>query len=307
MADVCYRLADLVLRIQTDPGFDISERERSFWVSETKPDLTFRFHVLDPDTLPADQAAQAEIDEISRRIRCFNGHWNSPFLRAAPVRALLAAAMADPGDIALEALDSSLRVLDFGRNTQDIFHPAALQPDTLFSRLGEHYLAPFLSGFQAVILHSAAVIRKRRAAVFVGPDGAGKTTVATSPQAGTILCDDQVILRRRDGRFRAYGTPWGRLFDAVCRAPVGGLFLLRQADTFSLTRLDATVPLNYIWNEFAAYHLPLPAPRRARAFEFVCDLCRSLPAYLMRFGENQLDWPAIDGVLAESSPGSSSI
>lgn len=307
MADVCYRLADLVLRIQTDPGFDISERERSFWVSETKPDLTFRFHVLDPDTLPADQAAQAEIDEISRRIRCFNGHWNSPFLRAAPVRALLAAVMADTGNITLEALDSSLRVLDFGRNTQDIFHPAALQPDILFSRLGEHYLAPFLSAFQAVILHSAAVVRKGRAAVFVGPDGAGKTTVATSPQSGTILCDDQVILRRRDGQLLAYGTPWGRWFSAACQAPVGALFLLRQADEFSLTRLEARVLLNYIWNEFADYHLPLPASRRARAFEFVCELCRAVPVYLMRFGKNQVDWPAIDGVLAESSPGSSSI
>jgi hypothetical protein len=85
------------------------------------------------------------------------------------------------------------------------------------------------SGF---LLHAATVIRNRRAYVFTGRSGAGKSTVASLAPAGTVLTDEISLLRFEGGEWRAYGTPfWGefRAAGSNSSAPVAGIFRLIQA------------------------------------------------------------------------------
>ncbi len=301
MSSVFYRMGDLKIGVEADDlAILFKGPVRSFETDCSRPDISFRFHPLNPLSLDPTQVEREEIAQLAHRFRCFNGNWNSPFLAALELRRLLDDPCLSADSVSLELLDSSLRLLDFGRCTQDIFHLPEMASGTLFAFRGEFFLAPFLAAFNAVILHSSCVVRGGRAAVFLGHDGAGKTTVAASAPWGDILCDDQVILRRDGSRHMAYGTLWGRTFQAGGHAPVGALFFLEQSDHFALTEISPLVAMKYLWTEYPYYHFPLPLKLCSQAFDVMLGLSRQIPAYLMRFGRGDICWESIDRVIQAS-------
>ena len=99
------------------------------------------------------------------------------------------------------------------------------------------------SGF---LLHAATVVRGGRAFVFTGRSGAGKSTVASLAPEGSVLTDEISLLRREEGVWRAYGTPfWGefRAAGANASAPVAGLFRLLQSPE---NRVEAVRPMTLL-------------------------------------------------------------
>jgi hypothetical protein len=93
------------------------------------------------------------------------------------------------------------------------------------------------SGF---MLHAATVLRNGRAYLFTGKSGAGKSTVASLAPGGSVLTDELSLVRRVDGVWRAYGTPfWGefRAGDSNTGAPIEGIFRLVQAEENRVTPL----------------------------------------------------------------------
>jgi hypothetical protein len=93
--------------------------------------------------------------------------------------------------------------------------------------------ANWLAGYGDVILHAAGVAIDGRGYCFTGDSGAGKSTLAatlSSAPSVTVLGEDQVILRRLEGRFWIYGTPWHEN-PARCSplgAPLEKLFFLQR-------------------------------------------------------------------------------
>ena len=62
-----------------------------------------------------------------------------------------------------------------------------------------------------MMLHAAAVEYRGRAVCFSAPPGVGKSTMAerwVRLFGAEVLNDDKPALRRVDGRWRAWGTPW---------------------------------------------------------------------------------------------------
>ena len=89
-----------------------------------------------------------------------------------------------------------------------------------------------LTGYTGFLLHAATVIRNGKAYVFTGRSGAGKSTVASLAEEGSVLTDEISLLRCESGGWRAYGTPfWGefRAAGSNTSAPVRGIFRLVQA------------------------------------------------------------------------------
>lgn len=85
----------------------------------------------------------------------------------------------------------------------------------------------------ALLLHSAGVIRDGLGYVFFGPSGAGKTTTSRlASKTAHVVSDDLVIIRCSEGGCTLHGVPFkGELSEAPRanqQAPLKGLYRLRQ-------------------------------------------------------------------------------
>jgi hypothetical protein len=86
-----------------------------------------------------------------------------------------------------------------------------------------------------LVVHGAGLLEDGQVVVLAGASGAGKTTSVRlwrrhRPRA-RVLSDDRLVLRKRGGRWWAFGTPWhgeGR-FQDPSGGPLGALVFLRQA------------------------------------------------------------------------------
>lgn len=92
----------------------------------------------------------------------------------------------------------------------------------------------WLAGFGDVIVHAAGMELSGSGFCFAGGSGSGKSTLAAalaSSGLGTVLGEDQVILRYVEGQFWMYGTPW-HLDPSMCSprgVPLEKLFFLDRA------------------------------------------------------------------------------
>ena len=91
----------------------------------------------------------------------------------------------------------------------------------------------WLAKFGDLILHASGFTYEGKGYVFTGDSGVGKSTLAAhfkNDPAFTILGEDQVIVRLKDGRFWVYGTPW-HINPQMCSpngAPLESLFFLEK-------------------------------------------------------------------------------
>ncbi len=83
-----------------------------------------------------------------------------------------------------------------------------------------------------VLVHSSSAVRDGKAFLFAGVSGVGKTTISRlAPTDVHVLTDEMSYLRKEEGRFHAYGTPFaGDLArpGENLHAPVAAIYLLKQ-------------------------------------------------------------------------------
>ena len=75
----------------------------------------------------------------------------------------------------------------------------------------ELLMVNYLAQERGVIIHGCGIKQADRGVIFVGESGAGKTTMANiwnRERDAEILSDDRTIVRKKDGHFWIYGTPW---------------------------------------------------------------------------------------------------
>jgi hypothetical protein len=82
------------------------------------------------------------------------------------------------------------------------------------------------------LVHAASVVRNGRAFLFAGVSGAGKTTIAKlAPPDAILLTDEISYVRRQQGQYYAFGTPFtgelARLGENL-RAPLAAVYLLAK-------------------------------------------------------------------------------
>jgi hypothetical protein len=68
-----------------------------------------------------------------------------------------------------------------------------------------------LSQRQGILVHACGVSDCGHGLLFAGVSGAGKSTIANlwkDKKDATVFSDDRVVIRKIDGRFWMYGTPW---------------------------------------------------------------------------------------------------
>ncbi len=107
--------------------------------------------------------------------------------------------------------------------------------------------------YNGLMLHASAAALGGRAYLFSGPCGRGKSTHTrlwqqTFGEAVQVFNDDKPALRRLDGRWYAYGTPWcGK--DGINlnqKWPLGGICFLEKSQENRIRRLPAAEALPLI-------------------------------------------------------------
>ena len=141
-----------------------------------------------------------------------------------------------------------------------------------------------LIGFDGMYLHSSAVEVDGKAYLFSGPCGMGKSTHTRLWQQvfgekATIINDDKPALRRIDGRWYAYGTPWcGK--DGINRnrkVPLAGICFLKQAPENRIRRLDSMEGLSMFLSQ--TLRRELTAEEMIRLMQTTDHLIREIPIF----------------------------
>lgn len=107
--------------------------------------------------------------------------------------------------------------------------------------------------FDGLYLHASAVEMDGKAYLFSGPCGTGKSTHTRLWQqafgdAAQVFNDDKPILRRIDGKWYAYGTPWcGK--DGINqnkRVDLAAICFLKQAKHNQIKRLEVKTAIQKV-------------------------------------------------------------
>jgi len=95
----------------------------------------------------------------------------------------------------------------------------------------------------ALTLHSSGMIINGAGLVFTGQSGAGKSTISTLlEREGELLCDEYIIVRKRENGFRVYGTWSHGDIETVSSsdAPLKALFFLEKSAVNEIVQLKDT-------------------------------------------------------------------
>jgi hypothetical protein len=147
---------------------------------------------------------------------------------------------------------------------------------------------------QGFLLHAATVIRDGKAYIFTGRSGAGKSTVASLSPKGSVLTDEISLLRRENGVWHAYGTPfWGefRAAGSNTSAPVAGIFRLLQAPENRVTPLGPMATLRALLPNVLFFSAESDANRRL--LEILSQAVAEISGYNLAFRKDSAFWEVL--------------
>ncbi|MBN1996967.1 hypothetical protein JW935_05400 [candidate division KSB1 bacterium] len=107
--------------------------------------------------------------------------------------------------------------------------------------LSEVLMINYLADKRGIMVHSCGVDDDNNGYLFAGQSTHGKsTTAAIWEKHARILNDDRIIIRKENGEFKMYGTPWHGAFHGIAplAIPLKKIFFLRKS------KVNQLVPQN---------------------------------------------------------------
>ena len=149
-----------------------------------------------------------------------------------------------------------------------------------------------LSDAPGFLLHASSLVWNDRAYVFCGPSGAGKTTMTRlAPPGARLLTDEISCVRKVDGVWTAYGTPFaGELSTSGehISAPIAALFRLSHGDDHRIDALPGGDAVRAIMRNVLLFgHEPAS---HARALDAVCEFAAAVPTARLTFRPEPSVW-----------------
>ncbi len=140
-----------------------------------------------------------------------------------------------------------------------------------------------LLGYDGMMLHASAVALNGEAYLFSAPSGVGKSThtekwLEVFPNA-VIINDDKPALRKIDGKYYAFGTPFSGKNDISVNKgyPVKGICFLDRGEN-TIERLDKESALKPLFNQTIR---PVDEGKMDLLCDRVDDILKCVPFYVM--------------------------
>ena len=145
------------------------------------------------------------------------------------------------------------------------------------------------------LLHSAGAIRNRRAFLFSGVSGAGKTTISRlAPTDVTLLTDEVSYIRRADDGYHACGTPFAGELARVgenCSAPIDCLFFLHQGPENEIESMAKPEAIQRLMRNILFFAEDADLVRKV--FQSACDFVERVPVWRLTFVPDARVWDII--------------
>lgn len=227
------RVADITTRVVCDDAslaLRVSETARRFLAPEGEPDTTLTV------------ATRPQLDEpAGERLFDSSPVWRLYRDKGDLVFSFTSAALV-PAPYKIARFDPSFTAGTVWLDRRCL--PADRAVDPFEFPLAELMMINLLARGRGVEIHGCGVIdRDGRAWLFAGQSGAGKSTIARLWDAAgaTVLSDDRLVVRPRDGQVWMYGTPWHgeEEFGAPGEAPLAGIYFLDHAPDHHLRPMRA--------------------------------------------------------------------
>ncbi len=165
-------------------------------------------------------------------------------------------------------------------------HPALTREELAYLASGTAFYRK-AAAFNALLIHSSSLIYKDKAYIFTADSGTGKSTHTglwkkVFGREVTILNDDKPIVRKLDGVWTAFGTPWSGKTDLNVNksAPIGAIIFLKRGETNSIRKLnppkDDVAPLF-----IKQISKPTKPENFEKALQSADDILMNLPLYEM--------------------------
>jgi hypothetical protein len=140
-----------------------------------------------------------------------------------------------------------------------------------------------LLDFEGMMLHSSTVVVDGRAYCFTADSGTGKSThtelwLKLFGERAYILNDDKPALRREDGVWYAYGTPWSGKHDISVdeKVPVAGIACLSRAPENGIEPFSGAAAIGAIFKQL---NRPRDPESRVKLLELLDKLIREVPVW----------------------------
>ncbi len=184
-------------------------------------------------------------------------------------------------------------IIDLGRKHCVFYDRSeALTHELIIAFLGTCYQF-FLCGANGFLIHSSGVIKNGKAHIFAGPPGSGKSTMARLSEGLPVISDDFVCVKKVDGSYRAYATPWyGR--DKNISAEIGRVFFIRHGRATSFEKLDPAESVMEILSN--AYCTVLHGSLMRNVLELAAGLSGAAPSYRMSYFLQDPLWESLENV-----------
>jgi hypothetical protein len=177
----------------------------------------------------------------------------------------------------------------FPQRSRDIYINYELDKNILSDPLGyplnQILMILLLSRCKGVMLHACGIDDRGYGYLFLGNSGHGKSTIARlwSENQATVLNDDRIIVREKNGELLMYGTPWPGDFKEVSSKglPIRKLFFLRHGEK------NSVIPKNGAEAVLMLLTRCFPPIWDKKGMEYTMDLCHrivhKIPCYEFSF------------------------
>lgn len=142
-----------------------------------------------------------------------------------------------------------------------------------------------------MLVHSAGGTFQGKGVVFPAVSGGGKSTFArllsSSPES-RFFTDDRSIIRKIDGKWLAYGTPWPGEEEIARndKAPLAALVFLSHGDRNEIIPIDSQQALQRLI-QVSSIHW-FDAKRVNKSMDFLEQIIEEVPLYELRFLPNSI-------------------